>query len=126
MATLRAEIDESRGLAVVRVTTSATPDDLIAVVRSDPRFVEMPNHLWVLADGVLGSLTAEDVGGLARAFRGAGQRAGGRTAFVAPDPAMFGLARMYGAHAGMEGSHADYGVFRTEAEAEAWLFGAAR
>jgi hypothetical protein len=123
--TVRAEIDEDRGLALVRVTTAVTPRELLDVVTEDPRFLRMPRHLWIIGDGVLAALTTDDIAGLARAFRPAWQRPGGRTAFVASDPAMFGLARMYGAHAEMEGSHAAYGVFRTEAEAREWLFGTA-
>lgn len=44
-----------------------------------------------------------------------------RRAFVAPDSAAFGLARMFAALRKIKDAQEDIGVFRTMPEAEAWL-----
>jgi hypothetical protein len=80
------------------------------------------NHLWDTTDADLSQVKGNELEELAKLTKQyAPERAGGRTAFVAPDDLNFGLARMYATYSEITGFQVEMKVFRTHKEAEQWI-----
>jgi hypothetical protein len=115
------EIDVERRL--VRATlrgalTGAELRDMSARLAADPAFRPDFSVLIDLSGATSEALTAKDMQGLARNSK---LSRGARRAFVCQDPALFGLARMFTTYREMHHALEYSSVFRTVAEAEAWL-----
>jgi hypothetical protein len=108
---------------VVRATLSGPVTgrelrDLRERIAADPGF--RPDHslLIDLTNAVATALTSADVQDLARTSKFA---RGARGAFVAPDPATFGLTRMFQTYREISGGQEVTAIFRNTVDAERWL-----
>jgi hypothetical protein len=86
-------------------------------VANDPLFKTALSQLIDVQEASTSAITTQDVQALA--FSNVDPVA--RRAFVARNPDAFGLARMFHALHSLKHSHEQVNVFRTMAEAEAWL-----
>ena len=114
-------IDPEHRLVRTTISGVVTGAELRALrdrLAADPSFSPELSGLIDLTDARADALTSADIQRLARnaAF---GKQA--RRAFVSPNPAMFGLARMFEVYREMRDGPELTATFRTVAEAEAWL-----
>jgi len=112
-------IDPVRRLVISRaygILTQAESSGLYDALESDPEFDPAFRQICDLTDVTDLHASADHLRALAEdlAFRRTSRRA-----FVAPSDFFYGLARMLETYIELEGG--DVGVFRTLAEAEAWL-----
>lgn len=80
------------------------------------------NVIWDMTDAKLlirHSSELRDVVRIAKQY--SPNRVKGRTAIVSPDDTGFGLGRMYGSYAEIEGLPYEYGVFRDIQGAKQWI-----
>jgi len=114
-------VDAARRLLRVRMSGALTPEDIrtaITALTADPRlspeFAEIVDLRELTS---VDAISSQDV----RAIAGARLEYSSRRAFVAPDPATFGLVRMFAALRDLKDAGERIGVFRTIREAEEWL-----
>lgn len=114
-------IDLEQRLVRATIAGIVTGADLRALrdrLAADPSFSPDLSGLIDLTDARADALTSVDIQQMARmAVFGKGAR----RAFVSPNPAMFGLARMFEVYREMRDGPERTATFRTVAEAEAWL-----
>lgn len=113
-------LDEISGLVRTTAAGLVTEEDWVRHIRAIERAGLLDVRQLVDARGIVYDATAEEIRRLAEfmsAYRG--RRGKVRTAFVASEPHIYGLARMYGA---MAAEHdPGFAVFDDLAEAEQWL-----
>lgn len=110
-------IESSGCIATVRFGRPATFEDLLAASEAVEREPDpVPLRCWDLSRGICDLSTAQ-VRLLALESRRHSDSS--RSAVVAPDDLAFGLSRMIAAYRG--DGPGESGVFRSEAEARAWL-----
>jgi len=79
--------------------------------------------MWDMSNAQLSDVNADRLRTFIRqAAQMGARRSGGRTAVVAPQDLVFGYGRMSEAFMNAEDAPFDFRVFRTEADARAWLF----
>ncbi len=113
-------IDSEQLLVRIRMWGVVTRAEITAVrhaVASDPIFNTSLSELIDVQEAVTTVITARDVQELASS----NVDPVARRAFVAPDPATFGLARMFHTLHSVKHGREQVSVFRTMADAEAWL-----
>ena len=116
------EVDTERELTVHTCRGIMAAEDLISAIQALYDSVPTHHHLWDLTEADLSHVTGQDVREIAEfPTKYVPARVGGKTAIVSPSDAAFGLGRMYEALAGSAGQKATIRVFRSLAEANAWL-----
>jgi hypothetical protein len=115
--------DQRLGCIFVRYEGDIGETDLRAVVETlagDPALRELPRRLHDLRAARL-TLSGVEVRALAERSRQLARDLGAarRSALLTPEPAVFGQARMYQSYT--DGLERALGVFRSFAEAAAWL-----
>ena len=113
-------IDSAQRLVRVRMWGALTRTEILATVAElvgDPRLSPDFSELIDVTDATAAEIHTDDI----RAIAGALLDRVARRAFVAPDPAVFGLARMFGAFRDMKDATEHVAVFRSIREAEEWL-----
>jgi hypothetical protein len=108
-------------LVNVRLAGAATRDDLVSTVAALLADPHITPDFSTLID--LREVTSVDAvsGGVVRELAAMRHQAVARCAFVAPNPAVFGLARMFASYREARDGAERSGVFRTISDAEAWL-----
>src|SRR5215813_2248357 len=98
-----------------------TRDELFSIVAELRADVAVASDFSTLID--LTDVSSVDVitGEMVRNLAGVPHKTAARCAFVAPNPAVFGLARMFVSYREARGSAERVGVFRTLQDAETWL-----
>jgi hypothetical protein len=122
MAAIKRVIDADKDLTVFVVVGELTAEEVFRAVESF--YADDPTGLvlWDLSNGSTAAISAADIRWIVRASAGmVGKRQQGKTALVGAKDAQYGLARMYGTFAEIQGLPAQYMSFRTRAEAEQWL-----
>ena len=114
-------IESEQRLIRVRMWGSVTPAEIEAVrqsVAADPRFKTDLSELVDLRELTLSTaITTTDIERIASSNI---DRVA-RRAFVAPDPATYGLIRMYDTLRTLDHAEEQNGIFRNMEDAEAWL-----
>jgi hypothetical protein len=119
---VRYEIDEERGLALVVYEGEVSAQQLAQVSEAllrDPGYQHVTRQLADLRRCTGLPVLAEELRDLAQHVAASDRRPGVRLAVVAPTDVMFGMARLYSAH--REPSTMEVAVFRDLTEAHAWL-----
>jgi hypothetical protein len=121
---MRIEIDKARRLARITLHGQIHADDVIGSFRElldHPDLTADTNSLWDLSDGSLAQVSRQDVHDVESYMRGFRDvRNGIKAACVCPQDLNYGFARMYEMLCERVGS-VRFRVFRSVAEAEAWL-----
>ena len=116
------EIQAERELTVHTCRGVIMAQNLISAIQALYDSVPTLHHLWDLTEANLSHVAGEEVQKIAEfPTKYVPARVGGKTAIVSPSDAAFGLGRMYEALAGSAGQKATIRVFRSLAEANAWL-----
>ena len=109
---------------IVSVAGIATASELVAVIDEYYPKKEVTDVIWDFTDGSWNQIPQSGFKEVARAAKEsveAGTRQGSKTAFVGTAGLEFGLHRMYQAIAESSGVPIKYNVFKTFAEAMAWV-----
>jgi hypothetical protein len=121
MMPYRYTIDVAQQVIRTRLWGSVTGAELRALrdhLSADPEFRPNLSVLIDVSDATTELLNAADIQGLASTSK---FDEGSRRAFVVPDAASFGLARMFDSYRQTRDGREQTAVFRTLAEAEQWL-----
>jgi len=114
--------DKAQDLTVITVTGAVSSESIIAALDDFYESGATSRLLWDFSAVHGGGITE---GGLHRiiesARRQAHRRTGGKTAIVASSDAQFGVGRMYEILSELAGHPIAHAVFRSTAEAVAWL-----
>ena len=113
-------VDPAHRLVRVRMWGALTRTEILATVAElvdDPRLSPDFSEVIDVTEATAAEIQTDDVRLIASALL---DRVA-RRAFVAPDPTVFGLARMFGSFRDMKGTAEHVGVFRSTREAEEWL-----
>jgi hypothetical protein len=114
-------IDVDRQLVRTRIwgpVTGSELRDLRERLLADPAFSPTLSVLVDLSDATSEALTTDDIQSLARTSKFSD---GSRRAFVASNPATFGLARMFESYRAISDGRELTATFTSVADAEAWL-----
>jgi hypothetical protein len=103
------------------MSDALTRDELFATVAELRSDADIASDFSTLID--LSDVTSVDAitGEVVRSLAAAPSKTVARCAFVAPSPAVFGLARMFASYREARGSSERVGVFRAVGDAEQWL-----
>jgi len=114
-------VEGPRRLVRIHIDTRLLPDEIPAMVQelsSDPRIT--PDFVELIDCSAMSAV--EDLRPDRIRSRAAGPLARvARRAFVAPQPAVYGMCRMFATYFEMANRPEPVGVFRTIREAEEWL-----
>ena len=114
-------VEGPRRLVRIRIDTRLLPDDISAMVQelsADPRIT--PDFVQLIDCSALSSVEELRTERVRSRATGPLSRVA-RRAFVAPQPAVYGLCRMFASYFEMANRPEPVGVFRTMREAEEWL-----
>jgi hypothetical protein len=110
-------------LFIITVAGDLSFDEITATMRLHYTTKLPCDVLWDLSQGSLNSVTLEQFREVALVAKSLiRRRAGGRTAYVADQNVMFNLTCMYTALAVLAEIPIEYSVFKTVAEARAWVW----
>ncbi len=116
------KITVSGDVTTIRVVGVVTADEVLHVVGKSYAGHVTNNVIWVIPKGSARKLTSDDLRDLARfVLARSHERAGGKTALVAPDDFEFGMGRMASAFAELIGTPVEVRTFRTLSEAAEWM-----
>ncbi len=122
MAQIQTTTDKDRDTTLLVVTGTVTSEDVIRGLRDFYATTCTSKALWDFSGSNLQDARLEQLAAvLAAAKAYAHLRRGGKTALVVPSDLGFGLARMYESMAELKNHPVEHGVFRSRAEALAWL-----
>jgi hypothetical protein len=123
MANIETTVDDENDLTVFTVKGELTAKEIIH--HASEYYAKKPTRfvLWDVTSGTVGTISNDDFRQIAEQMKNyTSKRKGGKTAFVAKSIVDFGLGRMYGAFAEVEGLPVAYRTFRTIEEAKKWIF----
>lgn len=122
MAHLQTTLDSARDLTVLTLSDLVTTDDVIGALRDFYCRTCTSKAVWDFTRSDLRHAKKEDLAAVLSVAKSyAHLRQGGKTALVVPGDLGFGLCRMYESMAELKDHPVGHGVFRTMADALAWL-----
>ena len=114
-------VDEGRKLVETTIREGFRYSDILAcfaMMRADPRIRPDFDRVAVYEVSAA-ALTSAQVREMVESARVVPHGSGTKVAIVVPDDVTYGMMRMYELYGGQQGTSA--GVFRSRAEADAWL-----
>ncbi len=115
---IEVEYEGDSGLTVVSIVGSTTFDEVMSVIKAHYPSVGC-GLMWDITRGSMGALTSDNLRRISKTVREL--RRSGFTAYVGSEDLEYGLLRMYETISEFGQARHELGVFRTVAEARAWL-----